>query len=197
MTKKYEMTSDTRKLIDGREVHRIKALRDFGKVKRGDVGGWIEKEENLSHEGNCWIFDHMTVCGNAQVSDDAKLNGYGMISNDAVIRDNAHVNNLIIGGKSYIGGDVSLSSRCIICDDARILKASDIMVFNNHFAGPTGLAFYRCADGSVKVSSFKFSGTIDGYINHILKNYKLDRHIKMYTDPIAMAQRYFGLEVTL
>ena len=29
------------------KLHRIEALRDFGDVKKGDLGGWIEKEENL------------------------------------------------------------------------------------------------------------------------------------------------------
>lgn len=45
--KKYELTNET-KIFNGVELHRIKALKDFGDVKKGDLGGWLEKEENLS-----------------------------------------------------------------------------------------------------------------------------------------------------
>lgn len=50
MSQKYEMTDET-KIVNGRRLHRIKALRDFGSVKAGELGGWIQCEENLSHEG--------------------------------------------------------------------------------------------------------------------------------------------------
>lgn len=58
--KKYEFTGETKEFL-GHTLHRIRAVIDFGDVKAGDLGGWIEKEENLSHEGNAW------VCGNAEV----------------------------------------------------------------------------------------------------------------------------------
>ena len=44
MSKKYEFTGKT-KNYKGRLLHRIRRISD------GLVGGWIEKEENLSHEG--------------------------------------------------------------------------------------------------------------------------------------------------
>ena len=52
MNKKYELTNLTREW-NGRTLHRIKALKDFNGVKAGDLGGFIEKEDNLSHDGNC------------------------------------------------------------------------------------------------------------------------------------------------
>lgn len=45
--KKYELTNETKRLGD-RTLYRIKAIRDFGDVKTGELGGWIEKESNLS-----------------------------------------------------------------------------------------------------------------------------------------------------
>ena len=41
MDKKYELTNETIN-YDGRILHRIKAIKDFGNVKKGDLGGWIE-----------------------------------------------------------------------------------------------------------------------------------------------------------
>lgn len=49
--KKYEFTGEV-KVQWGTTFHRIKAAISFGEIEAGEVGGWIEKEENLSHEGN-------------------------------------------------------------------------------------------------------------------------------------------------
>lgn len=44
--KKYKFTGET-KVVNGRTLHRIIALYDFDNVKKGDLGGWIEKEKKL------------------------------------------------------------------------------------------------------------------------------------------------------
>ena len=44
--KKYELTDETKE-FDGKTLYRIRALIDFGLVKAGDFGGWIEKEEKI------------------------------------------------------------------------------------------------------------------------------------------------------
>ena len=60
--KKFELTSESITDNYGIKLYRIKALIEFGGVTAGELGGYIEKEENLDHDGNAW------VCGNAQVS---------------------------------------------------------------------------------------------------------------------------------
>ena len=64
--KKYEMTSNTKEL-KRRKLFQIRALKDFGDVKVGDLGGYIEKEENLSHGGNAWVYDDALVYDDACV----------------------------------------------------------------------------------------------------------------------------------
>lgn len=54
--KKYELTRE-QIVVDGYALHRIRALREiprFG-VKQGELGGYVEREENLSHEGSCLV----------------------------------------------------------------------------------------------------------------------------------------------
>ena len=68
--KKYELTSET-KVINGVKLHRIKALESFGRVEKGELGGWIESEKNLSQDGNAWVYDNAKVGGNAEVSGNA------------------------------------------------------------------------------------------------------------------------------
>ena len=68
--KKYEFTGETKEiklLFRTAVLHRIRATVSFGFVKIGDLGGWIEKEENLSHEGKAWVWGNAKVCGDAKV----------------------------------------------------------------------------------------------------------------------------------
>src|SRR5260364_283528 len=58
---------------DGRTLYRIRALRDFKYVWIGQLGGYIEKEENLSHEGEAWVFDNARVFGDARVFGNARV----------------------------------------------------------------------------------------------------------------------------
>ena len=88
MDKKYEMLKDDTIEVGIRILHRIKALKDFNDVRKGDLGGYIEKEENLSHEGNCWIYD------NANVFDDAWVFGDAQVYGDACVSNNAHITNI-------------------------------------------------------------------------------------------------------
>nr|DAY67856.1 MAG TPA: Putative transferase, nesg, ydcK, Structural Genomics.38A [Caudoviricetes sp.] len=72
--KKYELTTECKEFLE-RKLYRIKALTSFSDVKEGDLGGWIEKEENLSQEGNAWVYGDARVCGNATVYDNAMVYG--------------------------------------------------------------------------------------------------------------------------
>ena len=67
MNKKYEMLKDDAVTSFGRTLYRVKATKDFGDVKKGELGGYIEKEENLSENGDAWVSGDAEVYGNARV----------------------------------------------------------------------------------------------------------------------------------
>ena len=46
---KYKLTEEKREVY-GRTLFQIKATASFGSIYKGDKGGWIEKESNLSQE---------------------------------------------------------------------------------------------------------------------------------------------------
>ena len=73
--KKFKLTSEFIVDISGVKLFRIKALIEFGNVKAGDLGGYIEKEENLSHMGNAWVSGNAQVSGDAHVFGDARVSG--------------------------------------------------------------------------------------------------------------------------
>ena len=71
---KYKLTNQTI-IVNGRTLYRIKSLKKFSNVKKGDLGGYIEKVENLSQESNCWVYGNALVYGNCRVDGSALVHG--------------------------------------------------------------------------------------------------------------------------
>lgn len=117
-TKKYELVPDAEARFMGRVVHRICALRDFGRVHTGDIGGYVESEDNLSQEGGAWIYGDAIVCDNARVfenalvCDNAKVFGSASVYGDAVVAGNASVYGFArVSGRSKVHGCASVHER--------------------------------------------------------------------------------------
>ena len=117
--KKYRLTEETTK-VGNRPLYRIQALRDFGNVKEGDIGGYIESEKNLSQDGNAWVSGDAWVYGNARVSDDARVSGDSRVSGDADIKTAGDICSMSGFGSEYRtttafrtkNGDVHVSCGC-------------------------------------------------------------------------------------
>ena len=109
---KYILTSETKTVMylgDKITLYRIKSVKNFGDVKFGDFGGWVQSDFNLSHTGDCWIYDDAMVYGYSRVSDDARIydnaivNMYSIISEDACVGNSSKVTN-----RSYVFGNASI-----------------------------------------------------------------------------------------
>ncbi len=90
-------------------LYRIRALRDIGdKVKAGDLGGFMESEQNLSYEqgDEAWLFDDAICCNEARVD------------GNSILKDNAEAS-----GKAYITGGSILSCTVQAADKAQICGA--------------------------------------------------------------------------
>lgn len=119
--------------FDCHKLHRIKAVKDFGDVKKDDLGGWAETEDNLSQFGNCWIYDNAIVCENANV------------------RYNAIVcNNAIVYGEACIWDNAKVRGSAIICDKASISEYACIRDYANVY-GRASIRDYAVVRGNVKV----------------------------------------------
>lgn len=148
---KYEITANTMQVYeytDDKLVHQIRALKDFGDIKTGDLGGWIESEENLSQSGNCWVADNAMVYDHAQVRDNAILCGNANACDHALITENAK-----LFDKTWIAGDARVSGQAELHDFA---YAKDDAIIND-FALVSGLA---SVSGEAKVLNHaKIDGT--------------------------------------
>lgn len=87
--KKFELTAEFVTNVFGKKLFRIKALVAFGNVEKGELGGFIEKEDNLSHDGDAWVYGNAQVYDDAQVSGNARVYGNAQVSGDARVYDDA------------------------------------------------------------------------------------------------------------
>jgi len=126
--KKYELTED---IIEhkGTTLYRIKAIRDFGDVKKGELGGYIGKANklNLSHYGNSWVYGNARVYGDAWVSDNARVYGDAEVYGDARVFGNATVfgdakvyDNAWVSGNATVFGDAKVYDNAWVSDNARV-----------------------------------------------------------------------------
>lgn len=253
MDPKYEFTGKTR-ICRGVTMHQIRAVQSFGAVKAGDIGGWIESEQNLSHNGACWVSEYATVLGDAQVSHDAYISGSAIICekarimhrakvmesacvdgcaivmDNALIQGNAYIGekariinrarvmeSAFIGGyaivmghaliqgsahvldNTYIGGYAIIDGRAIIYEnehidlDALITKKSDIFSISHIESMVDKTTFFRCQDGSVKLTCGCFKGTIEEFLDKVKKTHKDNKYAQMYRKAVEMARIHFDI----
>jgi hypothetical protein len=117
-TRKYEFTGNTQN-YDGAILRQIRRISD------GEVGGWIESEQNLSHQSDCWVFGNAKVSGNSWVFGDANVSGnacvYGdaNVSGDAWVYGNAKVSgDAWVYGNAKVFGDANVSGNACVYGDA-------------------------------------------------------------------------------
>lgn len=213
--KKYELTSEYVE-FDGRKLYRIKALKSFYlcglTVKAGALGGYIEKEENLSQEGNAWIHGNAEIGGNAKVKDEAEVYGDAEVCDNAEIRDNAEIlGDARIGGKAQIYGkakvmrgvvvhanaeilgDAQIQGVVNISQDARICSDEDyaaVQGFRTKFKFAT---FYRAKDEKVMVYCGDFNGNLEGFREWAKKTFD-GKNQKEYLTIADFMEQHFAPE---
>lgn len=96
MRKKYKLTRETKKFLDGTVPHCIRAVRDFvlvdgTKIRAGDLSGWVENKENLSHNDEVWVGDDAQVFEDARVYEKALVHGKAQVCGEARVHERAQV----------------------------------------------------------------------------------------------------------
>ena len=161
--KKFELTSEFITNILGTKLFRIKALMEFGDVKAGDLGGYIEKEENLDHDGNAWVYGNAEVYGNAWVCGDAEVYG------DARVYGNARVY-----GDAEVYGDARVYGNAEVYGNADYAYAHGFGSINRT------TTFFRLKDGGVGVRCGCFYGTLQEFRDKVRKTHGETKKAKEY-----------------
>ena len=183
--KKYKLTNETIK-YRGKNLYRIEAQIDFGNVKKGTRGGFIEKEENLSVSGNAW------VSGNAKVCDDACVSGNAQVCGGALVSGNAQVCGYAkVYGNAQVCGVALVSGDAWVCGDALVDKSINYAVIKGFGTCYRPTTFFRCKDKTVKVSCGCFLGTIDEFRNQV-KNTREGKIAKEYLMIADLMELHFS-----
>ena len=168
--KKYRLTEETTK-VGNRTLYRIQALRDFGNVKEGDIGGYIEAEKNLIQDGNAWVSD------DARVSGDARVYGNACVSGNAWVSGNARVS-----GDSRVSGDADIKTASDICS---------MSGFGSEYRTTTA---FRTKNGDVHVSCGCFFGSLEEFCQRVESTHGNNLYGREYKKMIEMLKIHFEVE---
>jgi len=121
--KKYELTQQKMTIKKGLTLYRIKALRDFACVRKGNLGGWVESERNLSTDYNlAWVSGNARVYGAARVIGDAWISGNAQVYGQALVSEEAAVDgNARVYGHSMISDCANVGENARVYAEARVI----------------------------------------------------------------------------
>ena len=182
MNKKFEFTGETKAIL-GNTLHRIRALISFGEVEAGELGGWIEKEENLDASGNAW------VSGNAQVSGNACVSGNARVYGDARVSGNA-----CVYGDAWVFDNARVDGDACVYGDARVYKRGAIFWISNVGSRDDTATFFACRDKKIKVIVGCFFGDLDAFAAAVQKTHGDNTYAKVYRLAIEMAKERIKMD---
>ena len=204
--KKYELTNEYITYL-GKKLYRIKALKNFGNVKIGELGGYIEKEDNLSQYDNAWVYGDARVFDEAIVKDNARVCGNAIVKDKAIVMDNAIVvgnarvyGKAIVKDNAIVGGNAIVKDKTWVCGNARIkgnawiesnadyLNISSLDSYNSY------ITFAKSRDNTILVHCDWFSGNIEEFEKRVLETISNNEQAKLYTFAIEMAKTRIKLE---
>ena len=170
---KYKLTDDSIE-FNSIKLYRIQALRSFGTVKEGDLGGYVQSEANLSHEDNCWVSGNAWVSDTAQVYGNARVGGDARVFGDAWVFDNAHVSDTAwvygdahVYGKARVYGDAQVYGKAHVYGDAQVSDTAwvygNASVYGDAWVSDTAWV-YGNAHVSGNTQVFGDARIIQGYI---------------------------------
>lgn len=193
MGKKYELITEDTICVDNSTLYRIRALRDFADVHAGDLGGYVEAERNLSHAGDCWIYNKASVYDlamvreNAQVGGNARVGGNALIMGYALVRGNARVcgyahirgytdirgdaqieGSTRVRGNVVIKGDAFVGGHAHLHGDAYItgnayITNGDAVVWFSGVGSECGTLTVYCGRDGLMATRGCFAGTLDEF----------------------------------
>lgn len=191
---KFIIDYNDKKDSDGTFVYRIhiidpelikKLSRNFGYEKKTKkdgtkyiVGGYIEKEENLSHEGSCYVLDKAVVKGDSRVTGDALISGKALV-NDSRVSNRAFIDGYAFVRKSTIEGDAHISGTSVIGNSTirGHVYVNDAMVYHSECNDNVEI------DGEQYITHSKFYGNSNVYgDDNVIKDCIVSECVKINGD---------------
>lgn len=165
MGKKYILTDNHIFNDLGLKMYQIKCTKAFGSIKEGELGGFIEKEANLSQDGNAWVCNNAEVFGDARVYGDARVSGNAWVYGDAWVSGDADINS----DDKHCGFDCFGSQ-------------------NRHTHA------YMTKQGTVEITCGCFRGTFDAFVRKVEETHAGTVYEKQYKAVAKLIKIKFKLD---
>ena len=201
---KYSLVSVKSNSSRIKDLFQVVAEEDFvtingEEVHKGDKGGYVKNEKNLSQEGKCWLDSKSVVKGdNVRIKDDAyviwsTLSGNAVvcgqattyrsdIGDNAVLKDNARTDfldgyggaelrdNAVVGGYATVNGVVH--GNCVVDGNAE-LDFGCTLKGNIRLTGDAIIRNADCLNTSVKLNNESGNLVIESYSNEVFRSKQL------------------------
>ncbi len=174
---RYELTSET-KVVFGVRLARIRSLVEIPVigVKVGDLGGWVEKESNLSQvSGEAWVSDDAQVSGLARVYGQARVSGEAQVSGQARV-----------SGKARVYGQARVSGK------ARLQNSREYLML-----GPLGsrnATLTAWVEGTeIRLATGCFLGSVVEFRKRLKETHPTGEHRDAYLAAIAFVKKRFAV----
>ena len=161
--RKYILLKNESIQHNGRTLYRIQSVKAFDGVDVGDKGGYVESEDNLSQDDDCWLYneaksyDSAVVRGNAVMCHNSEACDYAVVEGNVSVRFNVK-----IGGHSYVADNVTLSGNVYISGNVSI--TDEVQIYGDDITISDGVCISEFATifENVKLSG---SAYINGHTN--------------------------------
>ena len=107
-------------------LYQIRALRDLPGVKAGDLGGFIETENNLSQDGECWVYPHSFIFGESRIAGNAKVAGFTKVYDSEIYGSACIYGKEDLGGRGITVSDSTICGKAIISGDKIYISTTEV-----------------------------------------------------------------------
>lgn len=186
-SKKYEIVKDAPDWeiikINDHKLYPIRALKNFGKVRKGWYGGHVEREANLSQKDNSWVDRWAMVYGNACVYENAYIADGACVYGNAKVYGNAVVEhgndetvpeiygNAEVYGSAHVVHDAKIYGEAKICCNADIRFGGDYIVIQGLSKGRITITAFRDSTLGIAVNTPTFYGSLEEFETKIKETY--------------------------
>jgi hypothetical protein len=171
MEKKFELTDNFVINALGIKLFQIKCTKAFKNANEGDLGGYVEKEENLSQSGDAWVYGNAQVYGDARVSGDAQVYGNAQVYGDARV-----------SGDAWVSGDARVENDHMHCGFDCFGSC------NRHTHA------YMTNENKVEIRCGCFRGSIEEFERKVKETHAGTIYEKQYKAIINLIKIKFGID---
>ena len=181
MDKHFELTDKFIINAFGAKLFQIKCTRKIKYADIGDLGGYIEKEDNLY--GDAWVFGYARVFGDARVSGDAQVSGNAQVYGDAQVF-----------GDAQVSGNAQVSGYARVFGDARVSNDNEHCGFDCFGSANRHTHSYKTKSGKIEITCGCFRGSIEEFEKQIKETHRGNEFERQYMAIVEVIKIKFGLK---